>query len=259
MRKRVILLDKSTLQSLSSDELMTLERHFFVNLPPVLIAEILADLRKKNGNGIVAGLFSKLRALNPIPCHDWRTLCRGDMLGDKIPMGQVPTNARLSVSTDGHLEYGEELHPTLKAIDDWRSGLISTQDMQLALDWKKQAKSSVDLQSFRKKFLETFASTGFSLTFDSVQRLRMILDQFLSHGDKANQTSLLELMLTELEGDADFRQRVLDRWDSARNPSLVDFAPYTYICLRTFFIFWFALRGHRRSSEAKFPTSSIYR
>ena len=42
----IIILDKSALQSLSYDEIYTLNRHYFLNITPVLIIEILADLKK---------------------------------------------------------------------------------------------------------------------------------------------------------------------------------------------------------------------
>jgi len=89
MKKPIILLDKSVLQSLSREEAEKLSSHFFVNLPPVLIVEILADLRKEDGQKIVSGLFSKLLAMNPISCIDWRFLCAKSLLGKEPPFGQV--------------------------------------------------------------------------------------------------------------------------------------------------------------------------
>jgi len=42
-----ILLDKSTLQSLSKKELVILNKYYFLNVPPILLHEIKTDLSKK--------------------------------------------------------------------------------------------------------------------------------------------------------------------------------------------------------------------
>ncbi len=41
-----VLLDKSSIQTLSFDEITFLNRYFFVNIPPILLTEILGDLKK---------------------------------------------------------------------------------------------------------------------------------------------------------------------------------------------------------------------
>ncbi len=48
----IIILDKSSLQALSKKELVLLNKLYFVNIPPVLTIEILADLKKKTKMGL---------------------------------------------------------------------------------------------------------------------------------------------------------------------------------------------------------------
>jgi hypothetical protein len=45
----ILILDKSALQSLSRREVWRLRKHFSLNVPPILIAEILGDLAKADG------------------------------------------------------------------------------------------------------------------------------------------------------------------------------------------------------------------
>jgi hypothetical protein len=44
----ILILDKSALQSLSKREMWRLRKHFSLNVPPILIAEILGDLAKSD-------------------------------------------------------------------------------------------------------------------------------------------------------------------------------------------------------------------
>ena len=41
-----VILDKSSIQTLSFDEIVFLNRYYWVNIPPILLTEILADLKK---------------------------------------------------------------------------------------------------------------------------------------------------------------------------------------------------------------------
>lgn len=60
----ITILDKSVLQSFSYDEIFTLNRHYYLNITPILIIEILADLKKNIKKGTpqekVKELASKL-------------------------------------------------------------------------------------------------------------------------------------------------------------------------------------------------------
>jgi len=42
----IILLDKSTVQCLSQEEIYFLFKHYYIAIAPILIIEILADLKK---------------------------------------------------------------------------------------------------------------------------------------------------------------------------------------------------------------------
>lgn len=242
MKKRVILLDKSALQSLSPEEVKTLEHHFFVNLPPVLITEILADLRKNAGHNIVRGLFSKVRALNPIVCLDWITLCSHNLLGQAFPSGRIPTDQEPTLSSNGQVDYGKEPPPKIKEIDDWSSGQISGETKESALQWKRDAENSIDLESSHKELLTQFKVSGFTQRFGSAQQVRSCLDEMLASKDTGIQRTCLDAILTRLDANESFRKKVLDRWHTEGKPPLREFAQYSYFCFRALSIFGVALR-----------------
>lgn len=240
MKKPIILLDKSVLQSLSREEAEKLSSHFFVNLPPVLIVEILADLRKEDGQKIVSGLFSKLLAMNPISCIDWRFLCAKSLLGKEPPFGQVPTDTELSL-WDDHLDYGTNPPPIIEAIKQWSSGQISTEVLRSALAWKEEADSYTEFESFKSGALSSLSQWKNPLRFDSAESVRGFVELFMSDAD-VDQESLLQLILTELAEYQDCETKVMSRWHNEGQLALKEFAPYAYYCLRTFVVLWFAVR-----------------
>lgn len=237
MKKPIILLDKSVLQSLSQREVEKLSSHFFVNLPPVLIVEILADLRKENGKKIVSGLFSKLLAMSPISCIDWRTLCINDLLDKHPPLGQVPTETELGL-LDGQITYGTNPPPTIEAVAQWSRGEISTEALQSALTWKEEADSYTVLESFKKGALSKLAKKAFR--YDSAESARVVVESFMSADE--HQDTLLQWILTELAEYQSVQTKVMSRWRNGGQLTLKDFAPYAYYCLRTFLVFWLAIR-----------------
>lgn len=91
----LIILDKSALQSLSQGEIYCLNRHFFPVVAPVLLVEILGDLKKeekseglkKGGVRILAG---KLLGGGYSPPY-YLPMVIGNLAGNDVPMdGRVP-------------------------------------------------------------------------------------------------------------------------------------------------------------------------
>ncbi|MBI5395254.1 MAG: hypothetical protein HZA91_08170, partial [Verrucomicrobia bacterium] len=91
-----ILLDKCALQSLGREEINSLASTFCVNAPPILIEEIVADLKKSKGlmkdaRHEVEVLARKLRAcLGSIYINvHYRVLCEGEVLGYEVKMDRL--------------------------------------------------------------------------------------------------------------------------------------------------------------------------
>jgi hypothetical protein len=90
----VLICDKSTLQALSPDELSALRRYYSLNIPPVLLIEILGDL-KKDKDADVARREVRMLADKILPAcssvnADFRVLIKGEFDGHKIEMQGRP-------------------------------------------------------------------------------------------------------------------------------------------------------------------------
>lgn len=89
-----LLLDKSTLQSLSHDEMGVLRRYFSLVVPPILLVEILADLKKQpNGdrNPSVQALARRIVPSSSLPVlPNYREIIRAELTGTRVAMDHRP-------------------------------------------------------------------------------------------------------------------------------------------------------------------------
>src|SRR6266478_4426934 len=85
----ILLCDKSTIQGLSATELNMLRRNYSLNIPPVLLMEILADLRKaeniETGQTEVQRLANKLVPACSYVNVGFRDMVIGEIHGHKVP------------------------------------------------------------------------------------------------------------------------------------------------------------------------------
>src|SRR5882724_7968251 len=85
----ILLCDKSTVQGLSSVELNMLRRNYSLMIPPVLLMEILADLRKaddiETGQAEVQRLANKLVPACSFVNVGFRDIVIGEIHGHKVP------------------------------------------------------------------------------------------------------------------------------------------------------------------------------
>jgi hypothetical protein len=92
-----IIIDKSTSQSLSFDEILRLSYYYKHNITPVLVMEILGDLKKEAKEGKpppqqrVIDFATKLFPTNTIVNLHYSKLKMGELSGDPLPMDGRPT------------------------------------------------------------------------------------------------------------------------------------------------------------------------
>ena len=89
-----IILDKSTFQSLNVEEIFFLQRYYAVTIAPVLLLEILADLKKEkkgfDSKTRVVDFAKKILQLNPAFSTHYEQIIYSSLLGDHIHMDGRP-------------------------------------------------------------------------------------------------------------------------------------------------------------------------
>jgi hypothetical protein len=102
-----LICDKSTLQSLSRQELDALRRYYSLNVPPVLIMEILGDLKKASdvaaNREMVQELANKILPACSAVNVEFRQMILGEIAGYSVEMRGVPAigGGRQVVSASG--------------------------------------------------------------------------------------------------------------------------------------------------------------
>jgi len=238
-----IIIDKSTFQSLNFDELYRLSCYYTHIITPVLVLEILGDLKKEYPEGKsppeerVKDFANKLFPMESIVNMHYKFLVRGDLLGDQITMDGRPIvgtqNTYLSSSgQQGFLvaETEEE-----KAIYNWKDGKFSEADKQLSSLWRMTTTN----EEVTRRLKDTL-STSVSMKIANFNELNELVTTSLNN--QAIQQTLLVAFFQNYDINAATAIRILQRWQIEGKPLIKDFAPYAYHCLRidTFFLFGLA-------------------
>ena len=228
-----IILDKSSLQALSKKELIILNKLYYVNVPPILPIEILADLKKvKDPEAInektVIEISNKLiQNDNAFNVH-YNNMIISSLLGknyinERRTIVRAKSKVRYKNDKIGFVveESEEEI-----AVKEWQKGNFSESEKILALKWRNYIKQ-IDLQNLKKKWAGVKNKVP---ECNSISKLLSLTDNFL-----ANIPMQKELLFTFLEGlnlDQQFSSRIFYRWESENFKFIKDFAPYFYFVNR---------------------------
>jgi hypothetical protein len=236
-----IILDKSAYQSLSRDDTFELSRYFYVVIPPVLILEILADLKKpklgpEQARASVRKLAGKLHPVDGKVTVDHRVLCVADLLGGKIKMDRRPivAGARRVVAGDGTVGAFLDLQPEDEALMRWSCNRFDEAEKLLAMQWRN-ACEAIDLESFRRQLRNHIKW----VPLGSLAIVRRVVDEVM--GVPAAQLALIDGCLQELRAIPEVREWTLSRWRNGGFSLLGDFAAFARHCMRVNVIFQLAL------------------
>ncbi len=236
-----IILDKSAYQSLSREDTFELSRYFYVVVPPVLILEILADLKKpkldpEEAQAAVIRLAEKVQPVDGKVNVDFRTLCAADLLGGRINMDRRPTvgGGRRVVADDGTVGRFFDAQPENEALIRWSCGSFEEAEELLATRWRA-ACEAIDLEVFKREL----QSHGEWVPLESLSRVRQVVDEMITV--PAAQLSLIDGVLREIQAIPEVREWALSRWHNGGFSLLRDFAGYAQHCARVNVIFQLAL------------------
>jgi hypothetical protein len=235
-----IILDKSAFQALSVAQTHELDRYFCVVVPPVLIIEILADLKRPRtqlaeARELVQQLARKIQPIGRVNVH-YRSLCISGMLGGTIPMDgrAMIGNAHRVRAADGSHGIFVDVQPESKALTRWSFGRFDEAEEVLA-GRAREAAREVDLEALRRQL-----HTGWDRRIKpSLPMVRQYVDRVLDM--PAAQPILLEALIQEFSTIPEFDHWVIARWRSGEFSRVRDFAPYPFYYFRTVLIFQQAL------------------
>lgn len=235
----LIILDKSALQCFSRDEMWMLTKHYLLIVVPILLVEILADLKKEAREGRmpeddVVWLSGKLLGSDSKLNVPYQVACIESMLGNDPPTGYVlMAGAREVQAKDGRKGVFFDEPKEYQALRKWRERQFDEAEKALAEEWRR-ATAAIDLESFRRAHAERLRGQTQPRTLEEVIPY---VERLLASGDPAAQKDLINALLDFISAPEPVRTAIFDRWLSLRMPPLKQFSPYSHYCLRAMLIF----------------------
>lgn len=236
-----IILDKSTLQSLSQKENYFLFKHYFVVVTRVLIIEILADLKKgtnkKSPEAQVQLLASKLLSMDSIINAHYVEVCVLSLLGENIPMiGQAFVTGGIPLETPNAFgEKGIFLDEPLerKALRNWQEGNFSETERLLAEEWRKTIQE-LNLEEDKKRLSLLFKDLPKQKNFEELEKL---IESKISNPNPEIQFTLIGSFIEDIGLPRKVKDIIYKRWLEGGLPTFRDFAPYAFYCFKVLSIF----------------------
>lgn len=249
-----IILDKSALQGLSSTEVRFLLKHYSVVIPPILLIEILADLKKpeKEGQKLpaekVQELARKIRTYDTYNNVWYKELCLLNLLGAHVPQSRQA----IVRGQDAYTEAGERFEffdstAESLALYNWHEGNFTEAEKALAGRWR-EASQQIDLEAFKKRH-QTDDIPKFKTIDEISVFLRSLIDANRHNMDFHKMA--IDEILDDLYVDEAMKNKVFSRWFSEKGPPLPFFAHYAYYCFCMNFIFKFGVISGLTSTSVK--------
>jgi len=216
-----------------------LTKHYLLVVVPVLLIEILADLKKepredRAPEDEVVWLSGKLLGSDSKLNVPYQAACIESMLGNDPPPGHLLMDGAKDVQTrEGRKGIFFDEPTEYKALRNWQVRRFDVAEKILAEEWRR-ATAAIDLESFRRSHAERLKGKAQPRALDE---LIPYVDQLLVSDDQCVQKDLIAALLNSIGAPEEFRAKIFDRWLKLGMPRLREFSPYAHYCLRTMLIF----------------------
>jgi len=227
-----ILVDKSTLQMLSGEEMSFLRQYYSVVYCPTLFFEILGDLAKHQDISAskreVFKVACKVNGIDSFFTAPCKQLIVAELLGHKVHMDGRPviSGAQKVVDCEGQRGVFIDEQPEFEALRKWTQGKFSEIESDIALDWRNRTRQ-VD-------FADTKEFFG-SMKINDINEMKCYIDALVDIEN--GQSELLVCLLQHATADGKTRDAILSRWRNANSPLIKKYAPYCYYFLRVLLMF----------------------
>lgn len=246
MSSLALILDKSTFQMLNIDEIVMLHNYFLPCVTPVLVMEVLGDLKKEEEEGKsskekVIQLAKKLLPYKSEVNIHYPRLIEMNLRGDKLSLDNRPVVGDIIIkqSESGQMGFYHTQSSEEKALGNWREGQFDKSEELTAQLWRDITTQKDILINLQQQLKKDDAGTAKLKTLEEV---RDNVDGILS--DPQHQTGLLQFCISEFGIDAESAKKIFERWDQHPDKNLLSFAPYAHHCCRVKLFFYIGLKNN---------------
>lgn len=237
------MFDKSFLQMLSPDEVLELSLYFKFVGTPLLIREIISDLKKKPTERslpeqVVSALASKMWKAHGLQPANFRKLCIASLCCTfYVPMfGQVPVDP--DTPNVFIVENGQGIiydsTPEQEMWQRWEYGDFTTDDVQSATAWRAGVQS-LNLHAVGKQWKE-FAKDRFGAA-RNLPELIVLVNKMLDDFDENIQFKLLLMLMAFLDVPIPAARWATMLFNAGLMPRVKDLCPYAASVLRLYLTF----------------------
>jgi hypothetical protein len=237
----IALFDKSFLQSLRLDEAVWFDNYFITNVCPLFYIETLADLEKRGGKGRAAAeevriIADKFPQMSSVPCAYHSDLCLASLLGYDVAMtGQIPLAQAKLVMHEGKPSAIAEEASVAAAFLRWQEGRYLEVEQLFAKFWRK---TLAELNLGETASL--YRSFGIDpKSCNSLEQAKALAQTLTT--STASPHLQIELTLSLLDIDPEYRAPVIERWNESQSLSLQAFSPHAAFVLSVMIFFNIAL------------------
>ena len=234
-----IILDKNAIQGLSFLEIQALHRFYLVNIPPVLVKEVIGDMAKLSVNGTpeqeVTLLARKMLPDAIVVNTEFSMVVQGECVGHEAGPDMRPfvINAVPTETSGGASGFHLPEAPEALALGRWRNNEFRDGDKVMGELWRSTTtnpQAVADVLSWWRGY------QPFSARVTSLEKALSMADGLLADLDR--QAFWLKFIAEEFDIPARNISVTFARWRAAGRPPIEKFAPYSFYCcrVRLFFI-----------------------
>lgn len=242
MTKRMgpsIILDKNALQGLSFLEVQALHRFYFVNIPTVLVKEVIGDMAKLTLEGTpqekVTELARKMLPQAIVVNAEFSMMVQGECVGYEVGPDMRPyvINAVPAETSGGASGFHLPESPEAAALGRWRNREFRDGDKLMGELWRRTTTDPQMVANVRSWWQNY---QPFSGRVSTLQDALNKADGLLADPDK--QAFWLKFIAEEFEIPAKNVSVTFSRWRAMGKPPIESFVPYSFYCcrVRLFFI-----------------------
>ena len=230
-----IILDKSSFQMLSYNEMILLNNYYQHNITPLLVMEILGDLKKELSNekeispDKVIELSTRLFPYDAVVNEHYKALVKADLLGGTIDSSERPTlgNGTLKISSSGMKGAHFEPSAEEEALMRWRSGDFLESDKILSALWRNTTTNKEAVENLKRQ-LKSRRVEGKSIK--NLDELNAEIEAIIASPEL--QFNLLVVCCQNYGLTTFESSQVLAMWAKVGRPLISVYAPYAIHCLK---------------------------
>lgn len=225
-----LIVDKSTLQSLSVEESVWMDALFYCGVPEILHMEILADIAKRwknerSAETEVKRLAEKLPEMRGVCIRPYVTLAKEDLLGQTVPMTRkLPAEGFHGKDLDGEMVAVMEKIPGETAWRRWQQGEFTKQERDDAEEFRRiRSEFRWDIEE-NKRLLDN-AGINVSEIRDAGGAW-IVAGKSIDAPGETVQAAALECMIALAELNDEEKRKVKKRWELCAYIPARQLAPY---------------------------------